>query len=129
MTSQILQNFRMRVVRGGGYMSVEESNKIRRKIELAIKKQLKEKQVYQFAHYQDLVNDYMKFWDFKNMLQEDIKERGVSIYWQNSETQYGYKKNDSIGDLIKVNTQMLKILFDLGVRASDLEAVEEDEGL
>lgn len=110
-------------------MNEEELIKIRRKIELAIKKQLKEKQVYQFAHYQDLVNDYMKFWDFKNMLQEDIKERGVSIYWQNSETQFGYKKNDSIGDLIKVNTQMLKILFDLGVRASDLEVDEEDEEL
>lgn len=103
--------------------------KLRRKIELAIIKQLKEKQVYQFAHYQDLVKDYMKFWDFKNMLQEDIEKRGVSVYWHNSETQNGYKKNDSITDLLKVNTQMLKILFDLGVRASDLEVVEEDEGL
>lgn len=110
-------------------MVQEKLIKIRRKIELAIINQLKEKQVYKFAHYQDLVNDYMKFWDFKNMLQEDIKERGVSVYWQNSETQFGYKKNDSIGDLIKVNTQMLKILFDLGVRASDLEVDEEDEEL
>lgn len=108
---------------------MNEQKKLRRKIELAIIKQLKEKQVYQFAHYQDLVHDYMKFWDFKNMLQEDIEERGVSVYWQNGKNQHGYRKNDSISELLKVNTQMLKILYDLGVRASDLEVVEEDEGL
>lgn len=110
-------------------MNEEELRKLRRKIELAIIKQLKEKQVYRFAHYQDLVNDYMKFWDFKNMLQDDIDEKGVSIEWRNSETQYGYKKNDSVSELLKVNTQMLKILYDLGVRASDLEIEEEDEEL
>lgn len=103
--------------------------KLRRKIELAIINQLKEKDIYKFAHYQDLVNDYMKFWDFKSMLQEDIDKRGVSILWQNSETQKGYRKNDSISELLKVNNQMLKILYDLGVRAMDLEAVEEDEEL
>lgn len=110
-------------------MNEEQIKKLRRRVELAIINQLKEKKVYKYAHYKDLVNDYMKFWDFKNMLQEDIEERGVSVYWQNSETQKGYKKNDSISELLKVNTQMLKILFDLGVRASDLEVVEEDETL
>lgn len=111
-------------------MSEKEIKKLRRRIELAIIKQLKDKKVYQFAHYQDLVNDYMKFWDFKNMLQTDIEERGVSVEWNNGGGQKGYKKNDSISELLKVNNQMLKILFDLGVRASDLEVVEdEDEGL
>lgn len=106
------------------------NKKLRRQIELAIINQLKEKQVYRFAHYQDLVNDYMKFWDFKNMLQEDIEKRGVSVEWRNSATQYGYKKNDSVSELLKVNTQMLKILYDLGVRALDLEIEDdEDEGL
>lgn len=106
-----------------------EDDKLRKRIENAMIKQLKEKQVYKFAHYQNLVNDYMKFYDFKNMLQEDIEKRGVSVYWQNSETQYGYKKNDSVSELIKVNKQMLTILYDLGIRASDLEVVEEDEEL
>ena len=107
----------------------EDTLKLRKKIEKAIIKQLKEKQVYQFAHYQNLIKDYMKFWDIKNMLQEDIEKRGVSIYWQNSETQYGYKKNDSVSELIKVNKQMLAVLYDLGIRASDLKVVEEDEEL
>lgn len=110
-------------------MSNEEMKKLRRKIELAIIKQLKEKKIYQYAHYQDLVNDYMKMWDFKNMLQDDIEKRGVSVYWNNGGGQEGYKKNESITELLKVNKQMLKILFDLGIRASDLEVVEEDEEL
>lgn len=105
------------------------SCEIRSKIEAAIVEQLKEKQVYKFAHYQDLVNDYMKLWDIKNMLQEDIEDRGVAIEWRNSDTQYGHKKNDSVSELLKVHTQMLKILYDLGIRASDLKVVEPDEGL
>lgn len=104
-------------------------DKLRRRIQLAIIKQLKEKQVYQFAHYQDLVNDYMKLWDIKNMLQDDIETRGVTIYWCNGGGQEGYKKNESISELLKVNKQMLTILYDLGIRASDLKVVEEDEEL
>ena len=103
--------------------------KLRRKIELAIIKQLKKKQVYQYAHYQNLVTDYMKFWDIKNMLQEDIEKRGVSVYWCNGGGQEGYKKNESISELLKVNKQMLTILYDLGIRASDLKVAEEDEEL
>lgn len=104
-------------------------DKLRKKIKLAIERQLKEKNIYKFAHYQNLVDDYMKFWDIKNMLQEDIKERGVSIYWCNGGGQEGYKKNDSISELLKVNKQMLVILYDLGIRASDLKVVVEDEEL
>lgn len=111
---------------GGGCMNKES---LREEIELAIINQLEEKKIYKHAHYRNLVNDYMTFWDIKNMLQEDIESRGVAILWQNSETQKGYRKNDSVSELIKVNTQMLKILFDLGIRASELKEVEEDEGL
>lgn len=103
--------------------------KLRKKIENAITRQLKEKRIYQFAHYQDLVKDYMRLWDIKNMLQADIDARGVSVYWCNGGNQEGYKKNESISELLKVNKQMLTILYDLGIRASDLKAVEEDEGL
>lgn len=101
-------------------------SELRKKIESAINKQLKEKDRHKYAHYKDLVNDYMKLWDYKNMLQDDIEKRGVSVYWQNSETQYGYKKNDSISELIKVNKQMLAILYELGIRAADVKAVDKD---
>lgn len=106
-----------------------ELEKLRKKIERAINKQMKEKQLDKHAHYKDLVKDYLAMWDIKNKLIEDIEERGVSIYWCNGGGQKGYKKNESISELLKVNKQMLTILYDLGIRASDLEVVEPDEEL
>ena len=76
-------------------------------------------------HFYDLIDDYLKMWDIKNKLIKDIEERGVSVFWQNSPTQSGYKKNDSVTDLIKVNAQMLKILQQLNLKVD--EAVDGDD--
>ncbi len=103
--------------------------KLKKKIEKAINKQMKEKQLDAHAHYKDLVKDYLSLWDIKNQLIEDIEERGVSVFWSNGGGQQGYKKNESISELLKVNKQMLTILYDLGIRASDLKVAEEDEEL
>lgn len=65
----------------------------------------------------DLVEDYMSLWNIKNRLIEDIANRGVSVEWHNGK-QLGYKKNDSISELVKVNNQMLKILADLNLKPS-----------
>ena len=97
-------------------------------IERELIEQLKEKGAIR-AHYMDLVNDYMSLWDIKNQLIMDIKMRGVYVEWQNSETQYGSKKNDSVGELLKVNGQMLKILAELGIRGADIKAAEEEFSL
>ena len=67
--------------------------------------------------YIDLVDDYMSLWDIKNRLIQDIRDRGVTVLWENGK-QNGYKKNDSISELVKVNTQMLKILNDLNLKPS-----------
>lgn len=66
--------------------------------------------------YEDLVEDYLKLWDIKNTLINDVKRRGVKIKWQNSETSFGYKKNDSVSEAVKVSAQMLKILLTLGLK-------------
>lgn len=66
--------------------------------------------------YIDLVEDYISLWEIKNKLIEDIKERGVTIEYQNGREQWGYKKNDSINELNKTSTQMLKILSELGLK-------------
>lgn len=76
--------------------------------------------------YIDLVNDYMAMWDVKNKLIKDIREKGVSIRYQNGENQFGYKKNDSVAELQRTNNQMLKLLDHLGLRPSKQEAVEYD---
>lgn len=79
-------------------------------------------------HYTDLINDYMDMWDIKIALIKDIKDRGVTCEYKNGANQFGYKKNDSVSELVKVNTQMLKILNDLGLKAARFEpAVEDDE--
>lgn len=67
----------------------------------------------------DLVDDYMHFWDVKNKLIADINDRGVAVLGGNGVM----KKNDSVGELSKVNTQMLKILSEL-----NLKAVSEEDG-
>lgn len=76
--------------------------------------------------YISLIDDYLALWDMKNKLIEDIKERGVSIEWNNGGGQNGRKKNDSIAELNKTNAQMLKILSELGLRGADVK-IEEDE--
>ncbi|MBB6214972.1 hypothetical protein HNQ80_001057 [Anaerosolibacter carboniphilus] len=106
-----------------------ELEKLRKKIERALNKQMKEKKLDQHAHYKDLAKDYLSLWDIKNKLIEDIEKRGVSVFWANGGGQQGYKKNESISELLKVNKQMLSILYDLGIRASDLKVVDEDEEL
>ena len=72
-------------------------------------------------HYVDLVNDYMALWDIKNKLIKDVKDRGVTVKYQNGADQWGYKKNDSIAELNKTNAQMLKILSELGLKARPME--------
>lgn len=66
-------------------------------------------------HQRDLVEDYMKFWELKNKYQDDIDQQGIWITWVNG-SQTGEKKNESVGELLKVNTQMLKILSELNLK-------------
>jgi len=69
-------------------------------------------------YYLDLVDDYMDLWSTKRKLIADIKERGVTVKYQNGENQWGYKKNDSVEQLLKVNQQMLRLLDALGIKPS-----------
>lgn len=74
------------------------------------------------AHFMDLVDDYLALWDVKNLLIEDINERGVTVPGAR-----GAKKNDSIGELNKTNAQMLKILSELGLKTSEIKAEGEED--
>ena len=78
-------------------------------------------------YYIDLVDDYMDLYDTKEKLIKDIKERGVTCKYQNGENQWGYKKNDSVDQLLKVNQQMLKLLDALGIKPSQDGDVDDDE--
>lgn len=79
------------------------------------------------SFYNDLVDDYMNLWLTKNMLIEDIMERGATVAYKNGENQYGVKKNDSIDQVLKVNQQMIKILDALGIKPTQGgEGVDEE---
>lgn len=77
----------------------------------------------------DLLDDYMDMYATKQLLVEDIKERGVRVEYDNGGGQKGYKKNDSIEQRLKVNAQMLKLLNELHLTPSDMEGGDPDEDL
>lgn len=79
--------------------------------------------------YMDLVNDYMDMYATKQLLVEDIKERGVRVSYDNGGGQKGYKKNESVEQRLKVNAQMLKLLSELRLTPSYNEGGDEDEEL
>ena len=102
--------------------SDEEFNRIKNNL----LSQLKSKGAHEDA-YIDLVNDYMSMWKIKNQLIEDINDRGVQVKTYNSNGQMIYKKNDSIVELPKYNSQMLKLLNDLGLSALEVDSGDDDD--
>lgn len=78
-------------------------------------------------YYLDLIDDYMELYDTKKKLIKDIRARGVSVKYDNGGGQSGYKKNDSIDMLLKVNQQMLKLLDALGIEPSQGGEDDGDE--
>jgi phage terminase small subunit len=103
-----------------------KNSKLRSNIEKDLIEQLNEKGAGH-AHYIDMVKDYMSLWDVKNLLIEDINERGVVVTWNGNK-----KKNDSIGELNKTNAQMLKILSELDLKVEKKKGIkfggETDDG-
>lgn len=78
-------------------------------------------------YYTDLVEDYMDMWVTKCLLIEDIKDRGIKVFYNNGGGQTGYKKNESVDQRMKLNAQMLKLLSELGIKPSQDGDIDEDE--
>lgn len=66
--------------------------------------------------YDNLIYDYMYFYDLKDKLQKDIKKKGLRVKIVNGNGIESEKDNASVGNLLKVNTQMLKIINDLNLK-------------
>lgn len=100
----------------------------RKKIRDALENYMLEKGL-KTEHFTDMLEDYMSLYDAKMGLLRDIRERGtkVTVYMANGTG--NVKTNDSIQDLLKVNTQMLKILDTLGVDAGKAQGLGADETL
>ena len=72
-------------------------------------------------YHKEQVNLYMQFWTMIQLFMTDIEENGVKELYQNGENQWGYKKNDSVSEILKVNNNMNNILSTLGIRGVDIE--------
>ena len=78
------------------------------------------------GQYVSLVNDYMALWQIKEMLLADIEKRGVLV---ESMTGNGFvvtKKNDSVDQVTRISTQMLKVLSEIGIKPGMLGRDEEE---
>lgn len=104
----------------------EQDNEIN-KVYLDLKQQLIDNGNYS-PYTEDLLQQYMMFTNIEEALNLDIKTRGVSVYWSNGGGQEGWKKNDSITELNRVNLQKIKLLGYLGIKAPKPEKeAGEDE--
>lgn len=79
------------------------------------------------AYEIDLINDYMALWEIAKKLAQDIKERGVNCEIPLADGRTKRVKNESVGELLKTNAQMLKLLDGLNLRT--IAASEEDDEL
>ena len=81
------------------------------------------------AHFEDVINDYGLRFDTKNMLQTDIKKRGVAYETLSAQGYKITKQNQSVKDLVAVNKQMTSLLKELGLTTdapTGEETVDED---
>lgn len=78
-------------------------------------------------HYKDLVDDYMEMWDAKNLLADDIKMRGAVVKYTSNNGTVNKRKNESVGEFLKVNAQMSKLLDCIGIKPAQAEDDDDDE--
>lgn len=98
---------------------------LRNRIEAALIKQLEDKGG-NTDQYIDLVKDYMRLWDMKNELLDDIEKRGAGYPEINSTGNIVWKSNPSVKDSVMVSRQMLAILKDLGLNADNVGGGGDD---
>lgn len=79
--------------------------------------------------YQDLVNDYLDYWSLKKKLIADIRKKGIRYNAVNGNGIVVEKSNESVTNLPKITTAMLKILNDLNLREPLSNSSAEDEYL
>lgn len=84
----------------------------RGKIRNALIDQMKAKSIY-YEPYIDMVYQYLNLWDASQMLDDDIKARGVQVL----DSRGNVKKNDSVTQLVNVIKQMNLVLDKLGLQA------------
>ena len=79
--------------------------------------------------YLDLVSDYMDYWSLKKKLIADIRKKGIRYVTINGNGIKVEKPNESVTNLPKITTAMLKILNDLNLKEPLSNSSAEDDYL
>lgn len=98
----------------------------RAKIKQDLLEQL-ERNVTTGQFYKDLIEDYMQMWDTKNKLIADLKKRGPVVEYTSNNGTVNKRKNESVGEFLKVNAQMAKLLDSIGIKPAQIEDDGNDE--
>ena len=77
--------------------------------------------------YLDLVSDYMDYWSLKKKLITDIRKKGIRYETVNGNGIEVEKPNESVTNLPKITTAMLKILNDLNLKEPLSNSSAEDD--
>lgn len=76
--------------------------------------------------FESQVMEYIEYKKMLDALNEDIRTRGVVI---KSDGVTAFKRNDSIGESVKVKTIMLKLADSLGIKPSEQVLASDDDEL
>ena len=76
--------------------------------------------------YEDLVDDYIYYWELKKKLIADIKKKGIRYPTRNGNGLLVEKPNESVVNLQKVTITMLKILNDLNLKEPMIDSNDTD---
>lgn len=112
---------------------IKEEQKLEEKIENtknSIKDDLKSQLLSQNKfgkHFDDMIEDYLYFFELKERLKFDININGIRYKTTGGNGFTTFKANESVERLQKTNAQMLKILQDLDLKEPE-ESPEEGEG-
>ena len=79
-------------------------------------------------HHVSLVDTYMRCWADVKQLEDDIKTRGITVSYLNRAGGEELKKNESLGEKVRVIAQMLRIRESLGLRLKENSEVKQPEG-
>ena len=67
-------------------------------------------------YYLDLIEDYMKYYDLQRKCQQEKKKKGLRYTVTSGNGFKSEKPNESVQNLMKITTTMLKILDELGLQ-------------
>lgn len=76
-------------------------------------------------HYAQMACDYADLYEIKELLKNDIRKRGVMTEYNHGGGQTGWKRNDAVQELPKIQKAMEGILMSLGLRATQIQVSDD----